>query len=161
MHPNRDRRRESGAALLVAMMMLALMGLIGFASMDTVMRDRQMSGNTSLAQNALYAADAGVAASLDVLRTEITTTSLTPGDCLVGTVPTATLPNGTTYGPDSTVSVANQRICMLASAEPCLEDSSLELNFFNTVWNIRTEGQARAGTVARVGATAARCHAFD
>lgn len=153
-----DRRRESGAALLVAVMMLALMGLIGFASLDTVMRDRQVAGNASLSQNALYAADAGVASALDVLRTEVTTSALSPGDCLAGTVPSVTLPNGTTYGPDST---APNQICMLASAEPCIEDTSLELNFFYTIWNIRTEGQAPGGATARVQATAGRCHSFN
>ena len=156
--PRARRRREGGAALLVAVMMLALMGLIGFASMDTVMRDRQVAGNTSLSQSALYAADAGVASGLEVLRTEVTSTALAPGDCLTGTVPNVTLPNGSSYGPDST---APNQICMLAAAEPCIEDTSLELNFFYTVWNVRSEGQAPGGATARVQATAGRCHSFN
>jgi Tfp pilus assembly protein PilX len=158
-------RREGGAALLVAMLMLALMGLIGFASMDTVMRDRQVAGNQSLSQTALYAADAGIAAALDLLRTEIVTATLAPGDCLTGVLPASTaLPNapGTTYGPDS---VAGNQICMLASAEPCAElDASIEQGqpiFLYTVWNIQTEGRARGGARARVQATAARCHSFN
>jgi len=155
---HRYGRRESGAALLVAVMMLALMGLIGFASLDTVMRDRQVAGNTSRIQSALYAADAGVADALEVLRTEVTTSALAPGDCLTGTVPSVALPNGTSYGPDTT---APNQICMLASAEPCIEDTSLELNFFYTVWDIRTEGQAPGGANARVQATAGRCHSFN
>ena len=40
------------------------------------------------AQSALYAADAGVSAALDVLRTDIVTAALAPGDCLTGTIPT-------------------------------------------------------------------------
>ena len=56
---DRRTRREGGAALLVAMLMLVLMGMIGLASMDTVMRDRQVAGFQNLAQTALYAADAG------------------------------------------------------------------------------------------------------
>lgn len=155
-------RREGGAALLVAMLMLALMGLIGFASMDTVMRDRQVAGNHSLSQSALYAADAGVAEALDVLRTEIVTAALSPGDCLTGVIPNLALPNGATYGPDPTV--PNQ-ICMLASAEPCAEvDASIEVGqpvFLYTVWNIRSQGQAPGGATSRVQATAARCHAFN
>lgn len=152
------RRREGGAALLVAILMLILVGLIGFASMDTVMRDRQVAGNTSLSQSALYAADAGVASSLDILRTEVTGSALSPGDCLTGTVPSANLPNGTSYGPDNT---APNQICMLAAAEPCFADTSLELNFFYTVWNIRAQGQAPGGATARVQATAGRCHSFN
>ena len=56
-----DRRRESGAALFVAVLMLAMMGLVGLASLDTVMRDRQVAGFQSRARTALYAAEAGVA----------------------------------------------------------------------------------------------------
>ncbi len=156
------RNRESGAALLVAMLMLALMALIGFASMDTVMRDRQVAGNHSLTQSALYAADAAVAHALDLLRTEVVTAALSPGDCLTATIPNVNLNNNTSYGPDTTV--PNQ-ICMLASAEPCAEfDASIEQGqpiFLYTVCDIRAEGQAPGGTTSRVQATAARCHAFN
>lgn len=160
-HPR--QRRQGGAALLVAMMMLALMGLIGFASMDTVMRDRQVAGHHSLSQSALYAADAGVAVALDLLRTEVVSSALSPGDCLTATIPAnSPLPNGTVYGPDTT---APNQICMLASAEPCAElDASIEQGqpiFLYTVWNVRTQGQAPGGALARVQATAARCHAFN
>lgn len=154
--PAPDRRRERGAALLVAVMMLALMGLIGFASLDTVMRDRQVAGNTSLSQSALYAADAAVADGLELLRTEVTPSAQNEGDCLTGAVPNVTLPNGATYGPDAT----EPQICMLGSAEPCIEETSLDLGFAYTVWEIRTEGQAPGGATARVQATAGRCHAF-
>ena len=157
-----EHRREAGAALLVAVLMLTLMALMGFASLNTVMRDRQVAGNQNLTQSALFAADAGVAAGLDTLRTEIVGAALTPGDCLVGTVPTATLPNGSSYGPDPT---APNQICMLAAAEPCAElNASIEQGqpiFLYTVWNIRTEGQAPGGSIARVQATAARCHVFN
>lgn len=157
MTPNPKRqRREAGAALLVAMMMLALMGLIGFASLDTVMRDRQVAGNTSLSQHALYAADAGVAASLEVLRTQPST----PG-CLAAPVPSNTLSNGASYGPDPTA--AQPGICQLATAPQECEELGMSLGsgFLYTVWNIRTEGRAPGGAVARVHATARRCHSFS
>jgi Tfp pilus assembly protein PilX len=154
------RRREGGAALLVSMLLLVAMTLIGFASMNTVMRD---AGFSSLAQTALYGADAGLAASLEVLRTEIVGNALAPGDCLASPVPNATLPNGTAYGPDTTA--ANPQICMLAAAEPCDElGSSIEVGqpiYLYTVWNVRTEGTAPAGATARIQATAERCHAFN
>ena len=151
-------RRESGIALIIAVLMMALMATIGFASMDTVMRSREVAGNTSRSFSALYAADAGISASLQALRSEVTTTALTPGDCLDVTVPTATLGNGSSYRDDTT---ATNQICMLASADPCLEDTSMELNFFYTVWDMRVQGEAPGGTVARVQATAGRCHAFE
>ena len=48
-------------ALLMTMLLLILMGMIGLASLDTVMRDRQVAGYQNLAQTAHYAADAGLA----------------------------------------------------------------------------------------------------
>jgi hypothetical protein len=57
----RIEKREQGVALLVAVMMLSIMGLIGLSSMESVMRDRQVAGFQSRARSALYAADGGVA----------------------------------------------------------------------------------------------------
>ncbi len=146
-------------ALLMTMLLLILMGIIGLASLDTVMRDRQVAGYQNLAQTALYAADAGVAESLDILRTEMVGAALAPGQCLNTTLPTTDLGGGVSYGPDP-LAPTNQ-ICMLASAEPCEGlDSSLELGYRNTVWNVRVRGQAPGGATSRVQATAERCHAF-
>jgi hypothetical protein len=145
------------------MLLLAGMALIGFASLNTVMRDREVTGYTSRSQTALYGADAALADSLDVIRTEIVGTALSPGDCLETVVPSDTLPNGTSYGPDSTA--PTDQICMLAAAEPCAElDSSIEVGqpiYLETVWNVRTQGVAPGGATARIQATAERCHAFN
>ena len=64
----RARRGEGGAALLIAVLFLALMGVIGLASLDTVTRDRQVAGYQSRAQTALYAAEAGVNFALALIR---------------------------------------------------------------------------------------------
>jgi len=63
-----ERRYEDGAALLVAVLILALMGIIGLSSLETVTRDRQVAGYQSRAQTALYAAEAGVAFAMGLLR---------------------------------------------------------------------------------------------
>ncbi len=155
-------RRDEGSALLVAMVMLALMGLIGFSSLDTVMRDRQVAGFQSRAQNALYGADAGIAESLEILKNEITGSALAPGDCLGTTLGSTTLQNGTVYGPDTT---ASSQICMLASADPCASlDASIEVGqaiYLNTIWNVRAQGVAVGGATSRIQSTADRCHAFN
>ena len=156
------RPRNEGSALLVAMVMLALMGLIGFSSLDTVMRDRQVAGFQSRAQNALYGADAGIAESLEILKNEITGSSLVPGDCLTTTLASTTLNNGTIYGPDTT---ASSQICMLASGDPCASlNASIEVGqpiFLNTIWNLRAQGVAVGGATSRIHSTADRCHAFN
>jgi len=156
-------RREGGAALLIAMLMLVLMGMIGLASMDTVMRDRQVAGFQNLAQTALYAADAGVAESLDILRGEVVGNALTPGDCLTSTLPTTNLNNAISYRADP--AAPTNQICMLASADPCAElDSSIEMGqpiYLNTRWNVRVQGSAPGGATSRIQAAAERCHAFN
>ncbi len=57
----RSGRRQEGAALLVSIIMLTIMGLIGLGSMELATRDRQVAGFLASARSALYAADAGVA----------------------------------------------------------------------------------------------------
>lgn len=160
------RRRSSGAALLTAVLLMSLMGMIGLAGLSTVMRDRQVAGYTSQAQAALYAADAGIAHGLELLRVEVVGAALSAGDCLTATLPDSpptTLANGSTYAPDSTA--ASNNICMLATATPCAElNASIEVGqpqYLYTIWNIRTEGQSVGGATVRLHATAQRCHVFN
>jgi hypothetical protein len=169
MRRQRHEHRERGSALLVAMLMLALMGIIGIASLETVTRDRQVAGYGNLAQSALYAADAGIAASLDLLRQEVVGAALTQGDCITTTIMDAdlasrTLPNGAYFEADPTAPGGAQ-ICMLAAASPCAEvDASIEQGqpaYLYTVWNVRAQGVAQGGATSRLHATAERCHAFN
>ena len=145
------------------MMLLAAMALIGFASLSTVMRDREVVGYSNQGQSALFGADAALAASLDVIRKQVVGVAVGAGECLTAPVPTGSLPNGVDYGPDATA--ASPNICMLAAAEPCAElDSSIEQGqpiYLYTVWNVRTQGTAPTGATSRVQATAERCHAFN
>lgn len=159
-----ERRDEAGAALLVTMLLLTAMALIGFASLNTVMRDRETTGFSNQGQTALYGADAAMSASLDVVRKEILGTAIGRGTCLSQPIPSSTLPNGVTYGPDDTA--PSNLICMLAAAEPCpATDSSIESGsgsiFLNTIWSLRGQGTAPTGATSRVMATAERCHAFS
>lgn len=92
-------RREEGSALLIAVLMLLMMGLIGFAALGTVTRDLQVTGAQFRKKVAFFAAEAGVAESLETMRNTLTptvaTTSLSDG---------STYPYGQpTYGLDSSV----------------------------------------------------------
>ena len=157
----RTTRREEGAALLITVLLLSLMGMMGLASLDTVMRDRQMTGFQNQAQSALYAADAGLADALDILRTEIVGAALYPGDCLATQVSDTNLDGGRSYKADPD----DDEICMLASAGPCAElDASIEVGqpiYLNTVWNARVQGNAPGGAISRLQVTAERCHPFN
>ena len=55
-------------SIVVKTLLLVLMAMIGMASLDTVMRSRQVVGFQNMAQTALYAADAGVAITTSAAR---------------------------------------------------------------------------------------------
>ncbi len=143
------------------MLLLALMGMMGLASLDTVMRDRQMTGFQNQAQSALYAADAGIAEALDIMRTETVAGALYPGDCLPTKIPSTSLGGGRSYVADPD----DDEICMLSTAEPCSQfDAEIGVGsptFLNTVWNARVEGSAPGGATSSVQATVTRCHAYS
>jgi len=82
----RATRHEGGSAMVIAMIMLLLMGLIGFAALATVTRDSQVAGATFRKKSAFFAAEAGVARALESMRN-----TGTPA------VPTSTLGDGTVY----------------------------------------------------------------
>jgi len=63
------RKRQSGAAMFVAILMLVLMGFLGLAAMDTVGRDRQSAGFQNRSRGAFYAAEAGAAQGRSLVRT--------------------------------------------------------------------------------------------
>ncbi len=64
-----DPRREGGSALFVAMMLLILLGLVGFAALETVTRDQQVAGFQNHKRVAFYAAEAGLVAAVQSLET--------------------------------------------------------------------------------------------
>lgn len=68
------KRRESGMVLIVAMVMLAVMGIVGVAALDTVSLDQQAAGYQSRKRVSFYAAEAGVAEGLATLRSNGTPT---------------------------------------------------------------------------------------
>ncbi len=168
-------RRQDGVALLLVVLMLSLMGLIGLSSLDSAMRNRQVVGQQDRAQTSVYAADAGLADSLDIIRTEIVQQSLSPGDCMETSLDSLplydandsdndrTLSNGAVYRADPTA--PDNKICMRASADPCDQlDASIEMGqavFLYTLWDVRVEGEANGGSKARVQAVVERCHPFN
>jgi len=64
---NRVGRSEQGSALLVAVLLLIFMGVIGLSAMDTVTRDREVSGFTKRSRIAFYAAEAGGHTGLELI----------------------------------------------------------------------------------------------
>lgn len=71
--------------MMIAMLMMVLMGMIGFAALSTVTRDAQVSGATYRKKLSFYAAEAGVAKTLETLRTTgtPTVTAVSLGDSTI------------------------------------------------------------------------------
>jgi hypothetical protein len=65
------RRRESGSALIITVLVMLLLGAIGLSALDTVMRDQQVAGYQNRSSTAFYAAEAGIAAAKDVVRRNV------------------------------------------------------------------------------------------
>jgi len=80
------RRNQTGSALMIAVLMLLMMGLIGFAALGTVTRDLQVTGAQFRKRVAFYAAEAGISEALETMRNTFTPT-----------VTATTLSDSTTY----------------------------------------------------------------
>ncbi len=146
-----DRRREQGSALFISMMLLVLLGLVGFAALETVTRDQQVAGFQNHKRLAFYAAEAGLVAAVQALETTgaagIVPTSL--GD-------TATYPYGqpqfsldTSGGPavdDLGTTSAGSGGMNLAIGGESVPVQKLHY------WRVRVQGQAPGGTTSRVEA---------
>lgn len=72
---DRDRRQKRGVILFVAVLLLALMGAMAIASLDSATRDQQAAGYYNRSNTSLFAAEAGIAAA----KALITNTTPCPG----------------------------------------------------------------------------------
>ena len=61
------RKRESGAVLLVAVLLLAMMGAVGIAALEASSGDRVAAGYYNRSENAFYAAEAAAAHARSVV----------------------------------------------------------------------------------------------
>lgn len=150
-------RRESGSALLVAMMMLVLMGLIGFAALDTVTRDRQIAGAQTRARASLYAAEAGSVSGLNLVRTAdsrddtpaLANTSL--GDATAY----AAYAGRPSFRADPAAGGVPIRWVMDGAPAEGMNLQSPP-QFVNTLWRIRVQGDTADGAAARIDSMATK-----
>jgi hypothetical protein len=184
--PNRrDPRRESGAALLVAVLLLAMLGVIGLASMETVTRDRQVAGFQNRARASLYAAEAGVAHATGIIRKNAQ--SLAPGGEGAlkaykpsfpgkGLIPAQELgadfpaPGSPSYAMDpeakdpNNLLLAAEAIRYIGRGDLC-PNWVMSLNggitWAEALWDVRVVGMAPGGGNVAIQATAASCHPYN
>jgi Tfp pilus assembly protein PilX len=73
----RERRREQGMVMFITILLLAMMGGLGLAALDSAAHDRDTAGYYNRETAAFYAADAGVQHARAVVKT-ITSPTDTP-----------------------------------------------------------------------------------
>ncbi|MGH0037789.1 MAG: pilus assembly PilX N-terminal domain-containing protein [Myxococcota bacterium] len=168
-------RRQRGTALFVAVLMLAMMGLIGLASMDTVMRDRQVAGFQSRARTALYAAEGGVAWGQGLIFNEVQGLA---GEGVAAlhdydpAFPTEGAPqylgdggaDNPSFYQDPDPGVA-QAVDYLGKGQDCaswiMSDEYGSAQWREALFDVRVEGETPEGASARIQAITTACYPYQ
>jgi Tfp pilus assembly protein PilX len=142
-----SRKRQQGSALLIAMLVMVMMGIVGFAALEAVTRDQRVSGFLKRKKTAFFAAEAGVSAALHALR--------------VNEDPTfapATVGNASwfqqglpTYELDTSAGAASTNLG--TGAFPGMNmaiASDNSAKFKIRYWEVNVKGEAFGGTVSRI-----------
>jgi hypothetical protein len=187
-HPQRSDER--GMALLVTVLMLALMGLMWLASMDTVTRDRQIAGFQKRAQTSLYAADAGTAKALALIRADAQALADGGTGALEAYNPSGETPPrfpnqgspeaiGTDFpapgsptfflDPDASdpdnPSAPAQAIRYIGKGDACpgwiMSEEVGGVGWAEALWDIRVRGTNPGGTFVSIQATGTSCHPYN
>jgi Tfp pilus assembly protein PilX len=142
-----SRKRQQGSALLIVMLVMAMMGLIGFAALEAVTRDQRVAGFMKRKKIAFFAAEAGVSAALHALRTteEPDFAPATVGDASWFTMG---LP---TYSLDTSGGAASTNLGV--GAMPGMNMQIGQNNspkFTIRYWEVNVKGEAFGGTVSRI-----------
>ena len=138
--------REGGSALFVTMLMLVLMGLIGFAALETVTRDQQVAHFVGRKTAALYAAEAGIAQAIDTLQNEgapdVPTTSLGDSSLYPHGQPSYQL------DPDAGTPVEDLGIAGVAGMNLAIGAGGP--TFIMKYYRVRVEGEAMGGSTSKL-----------
>jgi Tfp pilus assembly protein PilX len=142
-----SRRRQQGSALLIVMLVMAMMGIIGFAGLEAVTRDQRVAGFMKRKKIAFFAAEAGVSTALHALRVneDPTFTASTVGD---GSWFTQGLP---TYSMDASGGAASTDLGPAALPGFNLQTRQGGVTMFSLrIWEVNVKGEAFGGTISRI-----------
>jgi len=142
-----SRKHQQGTALLIVMLVMAMMGVIGFAALEAVTRDQRVAGFMKRKKAAFFAAESGVSAALYALRTteEPDFASSTVGNASWFTqgLPTYSLD---TSGGASTTNLGQGTLPGFNMTTQGYNQSKFVLRF----WEVKVKGEAFGGTVSRI-----------
>ncbi len=142
-----SRRRQQGSALLIVMLVMAMMGIIGFAGLEAVTRDQRVAGFLKRKKVAFFAAEAGVATALHALRVneDPTFAASTVGDTSWFTQGLPTYSLDTSSGAAST----NLGIGALPGMNMQIGQNGVP-KFTIRFWEVNVKGEAVGGTISRI-----------
>ena len=142
-----SRKRQQGSALLIVMLVMAMMGIIGFAALETVTRDQRVAGFMKRKKTAFFAAEAGVSAALHALRVNADPTfaQATVGDAswFAQGLPTYELDAGA--GASST----NLGVGAFPGMNMQIGQNNSP-KFVIRYWEVNVKGEAVGGTISRI-----------
>jgi hypothetical protein len=143
--------RQEGAALFVAVMILALMGALGIMAFNTVLVDRQVAGFQNRAKTAFYAAEAGAAEGRALVRTVGSRTETPPLN--PRTLGDAALYDREFAQPAYSGDPAFANPVRYIGDGVMAGGANLQMRgqkFVNTLWQINVQGQSPDGATTRI-----------
>ena len=141
------QHRQQGTALLIVMLVMVLMGIVGFAALEAVTRDQRVAGYLKRKKVAFFAAEAGVAASVHALRIneDPTIDPGTVGDATAFPLGLPTYSMDTTSGPAAADLGAGPFPGMMLNL-----GANNKPKFSMRYWESHIKGEAPGGTLARI-----------
>jgi Tfp pilus assembly protein PilX len=142
-----SRKRQQGSALLIVMLLMAMMGIIGFAALEAVTRDQRVAGFMKRKKTAFFAAEAGVSAALHALRTNEDPTF---AQATVGNASwfAQGLP---TYELDTSAGAASSNLGTAAFPGMNMQIAQNNMPKFTIrYWEVNVKGEAVGGTISRI-----------
>ena len=158
------RRRESGTALIVSILMLVLLTAMGIAALDTVSMDNEVAGYQKRAKAAFFAAEAGAATARQVVRNMGGRKELPvigtdfPGSVLPTQLATASdfVHGQPEYYADPAIAIP---IKYIGEGAACTEGCDLNqggIKYNHTRWQINVVGESAEGSSSRLEVVATR-----
>ncbi len=173
------RKRETGAALLLAVLLTVLIGMIGIYAMQTASMNSQLSGNQIRKAASVYAADAAVSHAMSVIRglgaAGVGSTAVNPSTGCITNSKTAVHPKDGKFGDSASYTGGPQPtygldsdVCYIGDTpEPCESEMSMEVGAVplrRALWVINatgsTAGMEPGGITARLTAIVSICGAY-
>ncbi len=161
---------------MVAVMMVALMGMVGLAALETVSRDRQVAGFQSRSRTALYAAEAGLATVVGMIRQEPVAQSgggTASIDLWNDTFPDEDNPqvlgdgsNPPTFYGDTNAAqtieyLGSSGACWVGNLGGAMSQNLGGVQWRDALWLVRVSGAAPGGASVTVEATVSSCRPFN